>query len=332
MAPLSARIVDCRIETWPITGTFTISRGSKREAHVVVVEVGNGAHRGRGECVPYPRYGQTPEATLAELEALRNVDLDLAGLQTRLAPTAARNALDCALWDLAAKCAGRQAFDIAGCAPPAPLQTCYTLSLASPGDMAVKAASVPHLRLLKLKLGAAGDPTGDAERMRAVRRARPDARLVADANEGWNLAHVESLLAVAAEVGIEAVEQPLPAGRDSMLARIAKPVRVCADESAHATDSLAALVGCYDAVNIKLDKTGGLTEALAMAREARRLGLAIMVGSMVATSLSMAPALLVAQGAEWADLDGPLLLARDRTPGLVIRDGLIDPAPPELWG
>ena len=168
--------------------------------------------------------------------------------------------------------------------------------------------------------------------MRAVRRARPDARLVADANEGWAESDVAHLLAVAAEVGIEVVEQPLPAGRDQALARLTKPVRICADESAHATDSLAGLVGRYDAVNIKLDKTGGLTEALVMAREARRLGLAIMVGSMVATSLSMAPALIVAETAEWADLDGPLLLARDRSPGLVIRDGLIDPPPPELWG
>ena len=276
-------------------------------------------------------WGTAIAAILAMQPAL-SAGLDRDTLNRSMPPGAARNALDCALWDLAAKSAGRRAFEIAGCPAPEPMQTCYTLSLASPEEMAAKAASVAHLGLLKLKLGAADDPSGDAERMRAVRRARPDARLVADVNEGWDLAHVERLLAVAAEAGIEVVEQPLPAGRDQALAHMHKPVRVCADESAHATGSLAALVGCYDAVIIKLDKTGGLTEALAMAREARRLGLAVMVGSMVATSLSMAPALLVAQGAEWADLDGPLLLARDRAPGLVIRDGMIAPAPPELWG
>ena len=328
----AARIISTDIETWPIAGSFTISRGSKSEAHVVVVEVGDGTHRGCGECVPYPRYGQTPADTLAELQGLCGADLDLARLQRDMAPSAARNALDCALWDLAAKRTRRRAFEIAGLAPPVAVQTCYTLSLAAPAQMAAKAAEVAHLGLLKLKLGAAGDPASDAERMRAVRRARPDARLVADANEGWASGDIERLLGVAAEVGIEVVEQPLPAGADHALRHIAKPVRICADESAHASDSLAGLVGRYDAVNIKLDKTGGLTEALAMAAEARRLGLAVMVGSMVATSLSMAPALLVAQHAEWADLDGPLLLARDRQPGLVIRDGLIDPAPPRLWG
>ncbi len=195
-------------------------------------------------------------------------------------------------------------------------------------EMAARAAEVAHLPLLKLKLGG----PGDAERMRAVRRARPDARLVADANEGWAEADLEALLAVAAQTRIEVVEQPLPAGSDGALARLRHPVPICADESAHASDGLPSLVGRYDAVNIKLDKTGGLTEALAMAQAARASGLKIMVGCMVATSLSMAPALLVAQGADWADLDGPLLLARDRDPGLVIRNGVIAPPPPALWG
>ena len=321
------RIEACAIETWPIAGTFTISRGSKTEAHVVVVEVTDGVCRGRGECVPYPRYGQTPETTLAELDALRGRG-DLATWACSAPPSAARNAVDCALWDLAAKRDGRRAFELAGLSRPAPLLTCFTLSLATPKQMADKAREVAHLALLKLKLG--GD--GDAERMRAVRLARPDARLVADANEGWAVSDVERLLDVAAEVGIEVVEQPLPAGRDAALAGLRKAVPVCADESAHATVGLAGLVDRYEAVNIKLDKTGGLTEALVMAREARRLGLQIMVGSMVATSLSMAPALLVAQSADWADLDGPLLLARDRVPGLVIRDGMIEPACTELWG
>ena len=316
-----------RIETWPIAGTFTISRGSKREARVVVVEIGDVQHTGRGECVPYPRYDQTPEGTLAEIEAT-SIDLDRIELQRRMAPSAARNAIDCALWDLEAKRSGARAHALAGLPAPGPLLTCYTLSLAAPDEMARRAAEVAHLPLLKLKLGA----PGDAERMRAVRHARPDARLVADANEGWVEADLANLLAIAAETGIEVVEQPLPAGRDEALERISRPVPVCADESAHATDGLRALAGRYDAVNIKLDKTGGLTEALAMARAARACGLKIMVGCMVATSLAMAPALLLAQSADWADLDGPLLLERDREPGLAIRDGLIEPAKPHLWG
>ncbi len=206
--------------------------------------------------------------------------------------------------------------------------TCYTLSLDTPEAMAAAARAVPHLPLLKLKLGR----PGDAERMRAVRKARPDARLVADANEGWQSADLAYLLDVAAETGFELIEQPLPADNDAELARINRPVPVCADESAHTTDGLAALRDRYDAVNIKLDKTGGLTEALRMAREARRLGFQIMTGCMVATSLAMAPALLVAQLADWVDLDGPLLLARDREWGLQIRDGIISPPDPRLWG
>ncbi len=322
-----------RIETWPIAGAFTISRGAKHEAVVVIAELSDGHYIGRGECVPYPRYGETPEATLAEIKALgTSVEFDRPSLQRLMKPCAARNALDCALWDLEAKSAGHRAWRLAGCAPPAPLLTCYTISLAAPDEMAAKAASVQHLPLLKLKLGASSDARGDAERMRAVRKARPDARLVADANEGWAVADLTGLMDVAAEVGLETVEQPLPAGADDALARIAHAVPVCADESAHTAEGLADLCGRYDAVNIKLDKTGGLTHALEMATAARALGLDIMVGCMVATSLSMAPALLVAQRATWADLDGPLLLAHDRAPGLEIRNGIISPAPAELWG
>ena len=322
-----------RVETWPIAGAFTISRGAKREAVVVVAEASDGRHTGRGECVPYPRYGETPEATLAALTALGGaVDPDRAALQAAMPPCAARNALDCALWDLAAKASGTPAWQLAGVALPQPLLTCYTISLAPPEEMAAKATAVPHLPLLKLKLGARGDAVGDAERLRAVRRARPDARLVADANEGWTPETLALLLAVAAEVGLETIEQPLPAGADGALAGIAHPVPVCADESAHTADGLAALADRYDAVNIKLDKTGGLTHALEMAAAARAAGLRIMVGCMVSTSLAMAPALLVAHGADWADLDGPLLLARDRDPGLTIAGGLIAPAPPALWG
>lgn len=319
-------VIDAQIERWPLANAFVISRGAKREAEVVVAQVSDGVYTGRGECVPYPRYGQTPEATLRAIKAAP-ADLDRDLLQDWPAD-AARNALDCALWDLEAKRTGRRAAEIAGLAPLKPVLTCYTLSLDTPEAMATAARAVPHLPLLKLKLGR----PGDAERMRAVRDARPDARLVADANEGWQSSDLAHLLSVAAETGFELIEQPLPADDDAELARVHRPVPVCADESAHTTDDLAALRGRYDAVNIKLDKTGGLTEALRMAREARRLGFRIMTGCMVATSLAMAPALLVAQLADWVDLDGPLLLARDREWGLEIRDGMISPPDPRLWG
>lgn len=322
-----------RIETWPIAGAFTISRGAKREAVVVVTEITDGTHTGRGECTPYPRYGETPEATLAAIEALGECpDLDRARLSALMPPSAARNAVDCALWDLEAKSRAIPAWRIAGVRAPAPLLTCFTISLAAPEEMAAKAAGVPHLPLLKLKLGAKDDAGGDIERMQGVRAARPDARLVADANEGWAERDLERLLDAAANLGFETIEQPLPAGADDRLATVPHPLPVCADESAHTADGLAALRDRYDAVNIKLDKTGGLTHALEMAKAARAIGLDIMVGCMVATSLSMAPALLLAADAAWADLDGPLLLARDRTPGLDIRDGMIAPVPAGLWG
>lgn len=315
------------IESWPLAQPFVISRGAKTEAQVVVAQVRRGGVTGRGECVPYPRYGQTPAGTLDQIRAAgapgsRQI------LRATMPACAARNALDCALWDLEAKEAGAPAAQLAGIGPLAPVVTCYTLSLDTPAAMAQRARSAMALPLLKLKLGG----TGDEERMRAVRAARPDARLVADANEAWRPDDLARLLAAARDAGLELIEQPLPADQDGLLARIPRTVPVCADESAHATADLAALADRYDAVNIKLDKTGGLTEALDMAAEARRLGLRIMVGCMVATSLSMAPAMLLAQSAEWADLDGPLLLARDREHGLVVRNGRLSPPEPALWG
>lgn len=319
--------IEAAIESWPLAADFVISRGAKREARVVVATVSDGPIAGRGECVPYPRYGQTPEATLAALRSA-GPSLDRERLQREWPADAARNALDCALWDLEAKRSGKPAAELAGLGELRSLLTCYTLSLDTPEAMAAAAGAVPHLPLLKLKLGQ----TGDAGRMRAVRQARPDARLVADANEGWREADLEHLIAVAAETGLELIEQPLPAENDSALAHIDRRVPVCADESAHTTDGLIALRDRYDAVNIKLDKTGGLTEALRMAHEARRLGFRIMAGCMVATSLAMAPAVLVAQLADWADLDGPLLLSRDREWGLQIHDGMITPPDRRLWG
>ena len=320
-----------RVESWPIKGGFTISRGAKHEAVVVVAELSCGSHVGRGECIPYARYGESVEGVAAAIEACAEQigrGLSRAELASLLPAGAARNALDCALWDLEAKRRGQSAASLAGIAPLHPVTTAFTLSLDSPEAMAAKAREARAYALLKLKLG--GD--GDAERLAAVREAAPAARFVVDANEAWRPEQVEPLLAAAAQARVELVEQPLPAGHDDLLAHIMRPVPVCADESVHDRASLERLAGRYDAVNIKLDKTGGLTEALLTVAEARALGLKIMVGSMVATSLAMAPALLLAQNADWVDLDGPLLLARDREPGLTYASGQVLPPSPELWG
>jgi L-alanine-DL-glutamate epimerase-like enolase superfamily enzyme len=327
MTPLR---IEASAETWPIAGAFVISRGAKREAHVVVARVGDGTIWGRGECVPYARYGETVDGVLAAIASLQGALRDRDSLQSQLPAGAARNALDCALWDYEAKRSGMAAADRAGLAALTPVTTCYTISLGSPSEMAAQAeaAVARGLPLIKLKLGGAGD----AERMRAVRARCPGARLVADANEAWTADLLAPLLQVAAETHMELIEQPLPADADGALASVAHDVPICADESLHTRSGLAALAGRYEAVNIKLDKAGGLTEALALAAAARALNLRIMVGCMVATSLAMAPAVLLAQGADWADLDGPLLLACDRVPGLVYRGAELEPPSPALWG
>jgi L-Ala-D/L-Glu epimerase len=317
-----------RVERWPVAGTFTISRGARTEAIVVVVEAQAEGIVGRGECVPYARYGETVEGVVASIEKLGSI-ASRADLMDCMPASAARNGIDCALWDLEAKHARRRAWDIGGLPAPVAVTTCYTISLDAPDAMAARAREARHHPLLKIKLGGG---TLDAERMRAVRAARPDARLVADANEAWRPDELEMLLGVAAETGFDLIEQPLPADNDGALAQIRRPVPACADESAHIADGLAALRDRYDAVNIKLDKTGGPTGALAMLAEARRLGFKTMVGCMLGTSLAMAPATLVAQSADWVDLDGPLLLARDRPHGLVYADGCVSPPTPELWG
>jgi len=326
-----ALVLSVRVERWPIAGSFVISRGAKSEAVVVVAELSRGDHRGRGECVPYARYGETVADVAEAIRAMATElarGLDRTGLQSAMPPGAARNALDCAFWDLEAKYAGRPVHQLLGQAPPKPLITAYTISLGTPQEMAQRAAKASGLPLLKIKLGAAGDPA----RIAAVRHAAPRARLIVDANEGWTPDDLEQNLAACAEAGVTLVEQPLPADRDQALTRAARPIAVCADESAHARSSLPGLVGKYDAVNIKLDKAGGLTEALAMAEEAERLGLTLMVGCMVATSLAMAPALLLAQRAAVADVDGPLLLACDRPDGLRYEGSLVHPPARALWG
>jgi L-alanine-DL-glutamate epimerase-like enolase superfamily enzyme len=323
--------LNVRIERWPIAGSFTISRGAKTEAITVVAEVSHGSHVGRGECVPYPRYGETPEATLSALQAMHGAvarGLDRTALQEAMPPGAARNALDCALADLEAKRSSRRVWNLLGRPAPEACTTAYTISLGTPEAMAVATAKAAHRSLLKIKLGGDGDPM----RIAAVRRAAPNSELIVDANEAWTKDNLEQNLAACAQAGVTLVEQPLPAGRDEALARIKRPLAVCADESVHDRASLHGLRERYDAVNIKLDKTGGLTEALAMADAAEALGFQIMVGCMVATSLAMAPAMLLTTQARFVDLDGPLLLARDRDGGLRYDGSLVYPPEPELWG
>lgn len=323
--------LDVKRESWPIRGSFRISRGSKTKAEVVTVELCAGVHRGRGECVPYARYGESCDSVMEQIRGLQGDlinGLDRVGLQKVLPPGAARNALDCAFWDLAAKQAGRRAWALAGIAEMAPQVTAYTLSLDSPEKMQQAALANARRPLLKLKLSG----EGDLERVAAVRSGAPDARLIVDANEGWTADLYQAFVPELQRLGVEMIEQPLPAGADGVLAQMARPVPVCADESCHDRASLATLVGCYDMVNIKLDKSGGLTEALALRQAAEAVGLRIMVGCMLATSLAMAPALLVAQGVAVVDLDGPLLLERDRPHGLNFEQGMIHPPEPPLWG
>jgi L-alanine-DL-glutamate epimerase-like enolase superfamily enzyme len=326
--PLSLRVT---VERWPIRGSFAISRGAKTEAIVVVAELGDGKAAGRGECVPYARYGETVATVTTAIEGLRSrieAGLGREDLQAAMPAGAARNALDCAFWDLEAKRTGRRVHALAGLPVPGPLTTAYTISLGTPQVMAEAARQVARRDLLKVKLGGDGDP----ERIAAVRSAAPAATLIVDANEGWTQTNLEQNLAACSAAGVALIEQPLPEGKDSALAGIAHVIPICADESAHDRASLAGLAGKYDAVNVKLDKAGGLTEALAMADEARGMGLSLMAGCMVATSLAMAPAILLAQTARFVDLDGPLLLAHDRENGLVYRDSLVFPPVPELWG
>ncbi|OCP10283.1 MULTISPECIES: N-acetyl-D-Glu racemase DgcA [unclassified Ensifer] len=323
--------LDAAVEHFPIARTFTISRGSKTTASVVTCRIGGGTHTGSGECVPYGRYGETIESVLAEIAAIRpriEAGLTRAGLQQEMKPGAARNAVDCALWDLEAKQKNTPIHVLAGVRSPEALTTAYTLSLAEPDAMREQAARYAHRALLKVKVGT----PDDAARIRAVRAGAPESRIILDANEGWTPDNLAYHFAISAEERIDLIEQPLPAGRDEALATISRPVPICADESVHATGDLAALVGRYDAVNIKLDKTGGLTEALLMRDQAVALGLKVMVGCMVGSSLAMAPAILVAQGADFVDLDGALLLAEDRTPGLRYEASLVFPPEPRLWG
>lgn len=319
-----------RVEKWPISGAFTISRGAKTEAAVIVAEVSDDRVTGRGECVPYLRYGESLESVGRQIEETAAAVTEGANrqqLQALLPPGAARNAVDCALWDLEAKLAKKSVAALAGIAAPRAVTTAYTLSLDTPDAMA-RAAKQNARPVLKLKLGS----DGDSERLRAVRTAAPNALLIADANEGWNERNLAENLRACAKARIALVEQPLPADQDEILRSIEHPVPICADESFHDRASFKKIEGKYDAVNVKLDKTGGLTEALQVAAEAERRGLMLMVGCMVSTSLAMAPAMLLTPRARFIDLDGPLLLAKDRENGLRYVGSTVFPPAPVLWG
>ena len=314
-------------DVFQLAQVFTISRGSRTEAQVLTVRVSDGVHQGWGECVPYARYDETLESVTAEIEGLP-ADITRAALQDLLPAGAARNALDCALWDLEAKRAGKRVWELAGLSAPGPEITAYTLSLDTPEAMQAQAAQNAHRPLLKIKLGT----PDDMPRLEAVRAGAPGARIIVDANEGWSADVYADLAPHLVRLGVALVEQPLPAGDDDALIGMERPVPVCADESCHDRASLPALKGKYDMINIKIDKTGGLTEALALRDEAVAEGYGIMVGCMVGSSLAMAPATLVAQGAAFTDLDGPLLLAEDREVPLVFDTAGVHPPTAALWG
>ena len=332
---MSVLTLTAKIEQFPTAGSWTISRGTVTQVEVVTAEARLGDQAGRGECRPYARYDEFAEGVVADIEAVAGQlgpefggDPGAIGLSALMAPGAARNAVDCALWDLRAKLAGKRVWELAGLVEPKPLVTAYSLSLDTPEKMRAKAAENAYRPLLKVKLG--GD--GDLERIRAVRAGAPEARIIVDANEGWTPESYADLAPELLSLGVSMVEQPLPAWDDDALAEIERPLPVCADEACHDTASLAGLTDKYDMINIKLDKTGGLTEALRLKAAAESMRLPVMVGCMLASSLAMAPAVLVAQGAAIVDLDGPLLLAADRDNPLKYDAEGVHPPTPELWG
>lgn len=323
--------ITSHVQSFPIAGAFRIARGAKTQADVVVVEMVAGRVRGMAECVPYGRYGETLESVTHQVEAFAQAGCSygtFAKTLDAIAPGAARNALDCAFWDLRAKMERRSAHILACAEPPRPLRTAITLSLDSPDHMAEAARRVADRSLIKIKLGG----PDDIACMHAVVANAPRSDIIIDANEGWRGDKLAVMMREAARLRIALIEQPLPADDDAILATIPHPVPICADESVHVTDDLEALIGRYDVVNIKLDKTGGLTEALKMRDHARQLGFGVMVGCMVGTSLAMAPAVLLAQDADYVDLDGPLLLSQDRSPALYYSGEMVSPPEPELWG
>ncbi|MBW3098052.1 N-acetyl-D-Glu racemase DgcA [Pseudohoeflea coraliihabitans] len=326
-----ARTLKVITESFPTARPFTISRGAKTSAEVLTCIIEDNGRIGRGECVPYKRYGESLEGVRSDIEDLADAlasGLSRDELQEKMKPGAARNALDCALWDLEAKLTGRPVADYACKMLPRPVPTAVTISLGDVADMADAARAHASQKVLKVKVGT----SDDRARIHAVASAAPNAEIILDANEGWTEDNLRDHLLVAAEMHIGLIEQPLPAGRDDILAHVPHPVPICADESVHTSADLEGLVSRYDAINIKLDKAGGLTEALKMRDQARQMGFGVMIGCMLGSSLAMAPAVLLAQEADWVDLDGPLLLSADRTPALSYTSSMVSPPKPELWG
>jgi L-alanine-DL-glutamate epimerase-like enolase superfamily enzyme len=328
---MSQRKIKIERESWPLALPFTISRGTKTAADVLTIEIAADGRVGRGECVPYPRYGETVDDVAQELAMQKPAiegDTGREALWYVMAPGAARNAIDAALWDLEAKTTGEPVWQLAELPEPKPALTAQTISIGSAAAMAEAAAEIAMAPLIKIKLDAEDVVT----RVAAVREAAPGARLITDANEAWNLDLLKAVAPALTDLGVEMIEQPLPADDDDALAGYRCPVLLCADESCHTSDDIARLGELYGMVNIKLDKTGGLTEALNLARTAEAAGIKMMIGCMVGTSLAMAPAVLLAPFAEYVDLDGPLLLKEDRPDGLLFKDGYVHPPTPKLWG
>ena len=322
--------IEAREEIWPLREPFRISRGSRTEAQVVVVTVGDDEHVGRGEGVPIKRYGQSAESVLAQIESIKaEKKLDRQRLQQLLPAGAARNALDCALWDLEAKTSGKRVWELANVPIVPEVETSFTISLDTPEKMAAAAAVAAELPILKLKLQ--GDDL-DLARVKGVRESAPAARLLLDANESWSPEHYRKIVPELHELGVELIEQPFPANADEVLENLDHPIPVCADESCHTTADLRRLTNRYDMINVKLDKTGGLTEALRLRDRARDSGFKLLIGCMVCTSLGIAPARLLASNADWVDLDGPLLLGRDRQQALAYTNGRLALPSAQLWG
>jgi L-alanine-DL-glutamate epimerase-like enolase superfamily enzyme len=322
--------LDAREEVWPLKRPFRIARGTRTEARVVVVIVSDGQHTGHGEGTPLKRYNQSVESVLAQIESIKGEkNLNRQKLETLLPPGPARNALDCALWDLESKISGKRVWELANVAIFPEVETSFTISLDTPETMAAAATANPTFPLLKLKLG--GDNL-DLARVEAVREAAPAARLLIDANESWSPNHYRKVVPLLGQLGVELIEQPFPADADEILETLDHPVPVCADESCHTRADLPRLKNRYEVLNVKLDKSGGLTEALCLTRRARESGFKLMAGCMVCTSIGIAPARLLAGAVDYIDLDGPLLLARDRPHGLLYQDGRIGLPSRELWG
>jgi len=322
--------IEAREEVWPLKQPFRISRGSRTEAQVVVVTVSDGEYIGRGECVPIRRYNQNTAAVLAQIESIKGEnDLDRHKIQQLLPAGAARNALDCALWDLEAKISGKRVWELANISIAPELETSFTISLDAPDAMGAAARAAASSPILKLKLGG-DDP--DRGRVEAVRKAAPAARLLIDANESWSPAHYRKVSPALKQLGVELIEQPFPANADEVLENLDHPISVCADESCHTTADLPQLKNRYETINVKLDKTGGLSEALHLCERARESGFKLLIGCMVCTSLGIAPARLLASTADYVDLDGPLLLACDREHPLPYENGRMGSPPRQLWG